>query len=87
MKYANYVTMYVYPVHYIINDDVIKTKCTYEGCMQLTYTQHMCMQHARAMHVCKMLTFCILVFCILFCILLYAKKPYNFGAGHMPTIL
>ena len=64
-------------VHYTINDDVIKTKCIYEGCVQLTYIQYMRkshndymhnahMQHARAMHVCKMHTFCVLIFCTYF---------------------
>ena len=81
-------------MHYIINDDVIKTKCVYEGCMQLTYIQHMRkwhndymhnahMQHARTMHVCKMHTFCILCILHIFCI--YAKK-YIFGAAHIPRI-
>ena len=70
-------------MHYIINDDVIKTKCVYEGCVQLTYIQHMCKSHNDYMHNAHMQharATCILhIFCI------YAKI-YIFGAAHIPRI-
>ena len=82
-------------ISYIIKDDVIKTKCVYEGCVQLTYIQHMRkshndymhnahMQHVRTMHVCKMRTFCM---CSVHILHIIMQNNTIFGAAHMPNSL
>ena len=79
-KCANYVTMYILCiiVHYIINDYVIKTKCVYEGCVQLTYTAYT----LRALHMCK----CIHSAYLYSAHILHMCKKYIFGAAHITRI-